>query len=330
MFCFTELRMHLESLNFHHLRYFWAVASDGTLTRTAARLRVSQSALSSQIQQLEEQLGLKLFDRVGRKLALTEAGRIALAYAQEIFAAGTQMVATLERGRRAEQPIRIGAVATLSRNFQESFVRPLLVAPNVRLCLESGLLTALLQRLEEHALDLVLSNRAPRRDTATTLRCRRVARQQVSLVGAKRRRTFVFPDDIENVPMIVPGHESDIRSEFDAMCEQRGVRVRILAEVDDMATMRLLARDSEALALVPTVVVRDELRDGVLHEQCAVPGLFENFYAITAERMFQHPLIAASLTRDERDLLETATTSAGTGVRAKASERSTRRSRRSR
>ncbi len=298
--------MHVEHLNFHHLRYFWAVASDGNLTRTAARLRVSQSALSSQIQQLEEQLGLQLFDRSGRQLALTEAGRIALTYAQEIFAAGTQMVATFERGRHAEQPIRVGAVATLSRNFQESFVRPLLVAPNVRLCLESGLLTDLLRRLEEHALDLVLSNRAPRRDAATTLRCRRVARQQVSLVGAKRRRRFVFPGDIENLPMIVPGRESDIRSEFDAMCEQLGVRVRVLAEVDDMATMRLLARDTEALALVPTVVVRDELRDGALHEQCVVPGLFENFYAITAERMFQHPLIDAALVRDERELLETA------------------------
>jgi LysR family transcriptional regulator, transcriptional activator of nhaA len=88
------------------------------------------------------------------------------------------------------------------------------------------------------------------------------------------------------------------------LCEQLGVRLRILAEVDDMATLRLLARDTDALALVPTVVVRDELRDGALHEQCRVPGLFENFYAITAERMFQHPLVAEALARDERELLE--------------------------
>jgi LysR family transcriptional activator of nhaA len=297
--------MRVDELNFHHLRYFWAVASDGNLTRTAARLHVAQSALSSQIQQLEDRLGLQLFDRSGRQLALTEAGRVALAYAQEIFAAGTQLVATLERGRNPEQPIRIGAVATLSRNFQESFVRPLLAAPNVRLCLESGSLTELLARLEEHALDLVLSNRAPRRDVATPLRCRRVARQEVSLVAAKRRRKFVFPDDVDERPMIVPGRQSDIRSEFDAMCERLGVRVRIMAEVDDMATMRLLARDTDALALVPTVVVRDELRDGALHEQCVVPGLFENFYAITVARMFQHPLIDAALTRDERELLGT-------------------------
>lgn len=298
--------MNVEQLNFHHLRYFWAVARDGNLTRTAARLRVAQSALSSQIQQLEEQLGRQLFDRSGRRLVLTEAGQIALAHAEQIFGAGTQLAATFERGRDPEQLIRIGAVATLSRNFQESFVKPLLSQPGARLCLESGALSDLLQRLESHALDLVLSNRAPHRSAGSTLRCRRIARQQVSIVGSRRRKSFRFPADVEGAPMVLPGRESDIRSGFDALCEQLGVRVRVLAEVDDMATMRLLARDTQALALLPTVVVRDELREGALYELCVVRGLFETFYAITAERMFQHPLIETALSRDERELLETA------------------------
>jgi LysR family transcriptional activator of nhaA len=103
--------------------------------------------------------------------------------------------------------------------------------------------------------------------------------------------------------MIVPGPDSDLRSEFAALCEQHGVRVRILAEVDDMATMRLLARDANALTLVPSVVVRDELRAGVLHEHCIVPGLFETFYAITVERSFPHPLLRTLLARDEDELL---------------------------
>lgn len=295
--------MNVDQLNFHHLRYFWAVAKDGNLTRTAARLRVAQSALSSQIQLLEEQLGRELFDRSGRRLALTETGQIVLAHAEEIFAVGTQMVATLERGRLPEQLVRIGAVATLSRNFQESFVRPLLGKPGVRLCLESGGLAELLQRLEKHALDLVLSNRPVQRNAGAELRCRRIARQQVSIVGSTKRLRFRFPQDLADAPIVVPGRESDVRSEFDAMCAQRGVRVRVLAEVDDMATMRLLARNTDALALLPTVVVRDELRQGILHEQCAVPGVFETFYAITAQRMFQHPLIATALASDERELL---------------------------
>jgi LysR family transcriptional regulator, transcriptional activator of nhaA len=295
--------MSVEQLNFHHLRYFWAVAKEGNLTRTAARLRVAQSALSSQIQLLEAQLGEPLFVRAGRALVLTEAGKLALAYAEEIFTAGGELVSTLQHGRQHAQVLRVGAVATLSRNFQESFVRPLLEQPDVRLCLEAGGLEDLLLRLEAHALDVILANRPSSHEPGRKLRCRRLARQPVSIVGTRRRKGFRFPESLREAPMILPGPESEIRSEFGALCDQLGVRVRILAEVDDMATMRLLARDTSALALVPSVVVRDELRDGLLHEHCVVPGLFETFYAITIERSFQHPLLRTLLARDEDELL---------------------------
>lgn len=295
--------MNVEQINFHHLRYFWAVAKDGNVTRTAARLRVAQSALSSQIRQLEAQLGELLFVRDGRGLALTEAGRVALAYAEEIFRAGGELVSTLEEGRRREHVLRLGAVATLSRNFQESFIRPLLDEAHVRLRLESGGFDDLVVRLREHALDVVLSNRPPTREAREHLRCRRLARQPVSIVGPTRRKSFRFPESIADAPMILPGPASDVRTEFDAICEQHGVRPRTLAEVDDMATMRLLARDAKTLALVPSIVVRDELREHTLHEHCRVPDLFESFYAITAERVYQHPLVKSLLARREDDLL---------------------------
>lgn len=295
--------MGVEQLNFHHLRYFWAVAKEGHLTKTAQRLRVSQSALSAQIRQLEEQLGGALFVREGRRLTLTEAGRITLGYAEDIFERGGELVSTLEEGRRREQVLRVGAVATLSRNFQESFVRPLLGQEHVRLHLQSGSLDDLLVRLESHGLDLVLSNRAPQRAPGRSWRARRIARQMVSLVGRKRRRVFRFPDDLRGALMIVPGPASEIRTEFDALCEQLQLEVRIVAEVDDMATMRLLALDTEAIALLPSVVVRDELRSRVLYEYGAVPGLFESFYAITVARHYPHPLVRSLLARDEQDIL---------------------------
>lgn len=295
--------LDVAQLNFHHLRYFWAVAADGNLTRTATRLRVAPSALSTQIRQLEAQLGAALFRRDGRRLVLTEAGAIARAYADEIFAAGGQLVATLARGRQRGHLLRVGAVATLSRNFQESFVKPLLAQPDLRLALEAGALADLLRRLDAHALDLVLANRPPPRDHRGRFRCQRIARQPVSIVGSTRPRAFRFPRSIADVPMILPSQESDIRSEFDALCAQRGVRVRVLAEVDDMATLRLLARDTTALALVPSVVVRDELHAGVLHEHAEVPGLFESFYAITLPRAFPHPLLKLLLDQDEDELL---------------------------
>ena len=296
--------MDIEQLNFHHLRYFWAVAKDGNLTRTAARLHVAQSALSSQILQLEAQLGEKLFTRDGRRLVLTEAGALALAFAEDVFAAGGEMITTLTSGRRHEHVLSIGSVATLSRNFQESVIKPLLTERNVRLRLESGSLADLLLRLEQHTLDLVLANTPPARELQDRLRCRRLARQPVSIVGARAAANFRFPHDLTGRPMIVPGRESDIRWQFDALCEQAGVTIHILAEVDDMATMRLLARDADVLAVLPSVVVRDELRMGVLHHHCVVPDLFESFYAITAERKFQHPLLATVLARDEHALLE--------------------------
>jgi len=293
----------IERINFHHLHYFWAVAKDGNLTRTAQRLRVAQSALSSQIRLLEEQLGEALFAREGRGLALTEAGRIALAYADDIFAMGDELRATFAQGRQRAHELRVGAVATLSRKFQESFVAPLLGEADVRLVLHAGSLDDLVARLVRHELDLVLSNRPSPRGADCALRCRRLARQAVSIVGPRRRRRFTFPDDLRDATLIAPGRESDVRAEFDALCEQLGIPVRIVAEVDDMAMLRLLARDTEALVLVPSVVVRDELQSRALQEHCVVPGLFESFYAVTVERHYQHPLLRSLLDRDEASFL---------------------------
>lgn len=300
----------MSRLNLHHLHYFWAVARDGNLTRAAERLHVSQSALSAQIRQLEGQLGQPLFARIGRGLKLTEAGQLALGYADSIFAAGAELTALLREGRRDErQVLRIGAVATLSRNFQENFLRPLLERVDVELVLQSGGLADLLARLRVHTLDLVLSNRRVHGDADHPWRCRNIARQPVSLVGQPRskRRAFRFPEDLVNVPLLLPGRESEIRAAFDLLCDQHGLRCRVLAEVDDMAMLRLLARDSGAVALLPSVVVRDELKSGVLVEYCVMPDLVEHFYAITVKRHFEPPLLKALLRQSELDVLGMAT-----------------------
>jgi LysR family transcriptional activator of nhaA len=291
------------SLNFHHLHYFWAVAHDGNLTRTAGRLRIAPSALSTQIRQLEEQLGQALFLREGRRLVLTETGRMALAYADEIFAAGDEMVSTLKEGRRRQHTLRIGAVATLSRNFQRSFVRPLLGRPEIRLSLVSGSADELLSRLASHALDIVLATRPAPRTPERRFRSRRLARQPVSIVSSRPWPRFRFPDSLAEHPLILPSTSTEVRAEFDALCERLALSVRVLAEVDDMAMMRLLARDSEALVLVPSVVVRDELRQGTLVDLGVVPDLVETFYAVTIDRHFQHPLVRSLVERDESDLL---------------------------
>ncbi len=296
--------MPTSPLNYHHLHYFRAVAREGNLTRAAKHLNVAQSAVSTQIRHLESQLGHALFVRQGRTLVLTEAGRIALAYADTIVGAGNELVATLREGRRqARQVLRIGAVATLSRNFQRAFLAPVIGRGDVELVLHSGSLGELLARLSAHTLDVVLSNRRVQEDASTAWQCRRIARQQVSLVGPPRRGIpFRFPDDLAGMPLILPGHDSEIRGAFDVICEQHAIRVVVAAEVDDMAMLRLLARDGAAVALVPAVVVVDELRSGVLEEYAAVPSLYEAFYAISVRRQYQHPLVRPLLEQAARSL----------------------------
>lgn len=288
----------LRRLNFRHLHYFWVVAREGHLTRAASKLHVSQSAISSQIRLLEDELGRELFARDGRALRLTEAGNLVLGYADSIFDLGAELLETFrsdEGGLRPE--LRVGAVATLSRNFQQNFLRPVIRDEQLRLVLESASLAELLERLRVHRLDLVLSNRLVTADDQLPLHCRRVARQSVCLVGPPRpdRSRFRFPRDLGDAALILPGHDSEIRGQFDLVCEERGLAPRVSAEVDDMAMLRLLARDSGSLALVPEVVVQDELREGVVEKYCEVPGVFENFYAITAKRHFQSAALRSVL-----------------------------------
>lgn len=296
----------MSFLNYHHLHYFWAVAREGNLTRAAARLRISQSAISTQIKQLEDMLGQALFIRRGRALVLTESGQVALSYAETIFATGDELVGLLRDGRRStRQVLRVGSVATLSRNFQESFLRPIVKSAGAELIVQSGGMNELLAKLAVHTLDVVLSNRQEHGDTTRPFRCRRIARQPISLVGQPRRgrRRFRFPEDLLETSLLLPGRDSDVRASFDVLCDQLGLRPRVVAEVDDMAMLRLLARQSDGLALLPRVVVRDELKSKRLVEYCVVPGLYENFFAITVQRRFTPPLLRTLLNRSEEDVL---------------------------
>ncbi|MBA1148628.1 LysR family transcriptional regulator [Ectothiorhodospiraceae bacterium WFHF3C12] len=288
----------LRRLNFHHLHYFWSVAKEGHLTRAARQLHVSQSALSAQIRQLEEQLGHELFIREGRALRLTDVGSVVLEYAEGIFGLGQELLAAVGGdGAEATPPLRVGAVATLSRNFQDNLLRPLLGREDVQLVLQSGSLEELLERLAIHRLDLVLSNRPVVAGPQQPWRCRRIARQGVSLVGPPRldQDAFRFPDDMEGIRLLLPGPSSDIRTQFDQLCEDHALRPRVHAEVDDMALLRLLTRDSGGVAVVPEVVVQDELRSGTLARYCTLPGVEENFYAITTRRHMQPRLLEALL-----------------------------------
>ncbi|MCW8193696.1 LysR family transcriptional regulator [Proteobacteria bacterium 005FR1] len=297
----------MARLNYHHLFYFWRVAKGAKLTEVARELHISQSALSIQISQLEESLGQKLFRREGRRLHLTEAGHVALAYAEDIFGKGEEL-AVVMRDRQLEQSrmLRIGLVATLSRNFVDGFIRPLLGREDLRLSLRSRGLQGLLEELSRHRLDLVLSNAPVSGNEEFPWRCQRIAQQAVSIVGHPEvHREYRGPQDLEQYPVIVPGPHSEIRTGFELQCERWQIKPRIVAEVDDMAMLRLVARDTQALAVLPPVTVRDEIANGRLLVLDHLPQVQENFYAISIRRQFEHPVFSELLSRGEDEIFET-------------------------
>lgn len=289
--------MDMADLNYNHLRYFWAVAQDGNLTRTAERLNVSQSALSVQIRKLEDRLGHPLFERRGRQLHLTEAGKIALDHADAIFATGEELLGTLRETGRTRHVVRIGALATLSRNFQISFLRPLLGRSDVEIVLRSGSPIELLGGLQSLKLDIVLTNQIPASDALTPFMTHKLSEQPISLVGAPS----LLGDERAVValltahPVILPTQGNSTRAECDALADRLGVRLQIAAEVDDIAMMRLLAREGFALAILPSIAVRDELATGTLIEAESLPGLVETFYAVTIGRRFPNPIVRSLL-----------------------------------
>ena len=291
----------MATLNFHHLRYFWVIAHERSLTKAAARLHVSASALSIQLRQLEERLGQALFERKNRRIELTEGGRIALEYADAIFRSGEELVSTLKgSARKGGAVLRVGAVATLSRNFQIGWLRPLLGRDDVELVLRSGTLNELLVQLAAHSLDVVLTNASVPRDAKAPWRVFKIGEQEATLVGrpSRKHKKFRFPDDLRQTPIVLPGPESSLRESFDTLMEQAGIRPLIAAEVDDMAMLRLVARESKGVALVPPVVVKDELERGTLVQRARVTGLKETFYAVTASRRFGNPLLKTLLMAD--------------------------------
>lgn len=284
----------MKHLNYKHLYYFWAVAHEGNLTRTAEKLNISQSALSIQIQKLEEQLGHALFERRGRQLIVTEVGTVVLEHADQIFNTGEELLVALRDRIAGTTPtLRIGGRATLSRNFQMKFVEPLLSRSDVKLILKSGSFQELIEALESHKIDVILSNVLPLRDASATWVPHLIDEQPVALVGVpKYQKNFEnWQQVVSEMPLILPSPESGVRSGFDSLIEREGLKPKVLAESDDMAMMRLLIREGVGVGVVPPIVVRHELKSGLLIELAELPGLVETFFAITLSRLFPNVLL---------------------------------------
>jgi len=278
-------------LNYHHLRHFWMIARHRSVTRAAEKLKISQSTLSEQLAELEDWLGQPLFDRRGRELHLTDAGRVALEHAEPIYTTGHELITRFRQsGETQQRVLRLGAVGPLSKNLQFDFIQPILADTRTKVIVVAGALDELTRQLHEHKVDLVLSNIPVRADQEQTIFNHRLGEVPVYLVGGKKMKLSPgkFPKFLKAVPLFLPSRQSDVRADFDLILANAGIEPFVHAEVDDMALLRLLALSGEGLALVSKIVVERELKSREIKFMQRVPGLVEKYFALTVRKRFQN------------------------------------------
>ena len=295
-----------EALNYHHLRYFWAAAREGGITRAARKLHVSQPSLSAQIRRLEQALGEKLFARSGRTVVLTEMGQIAFRYADEIFGLGREMVEAFA-GRPTGRParVRVGITNVIPKPIAYRLLEPALRLPDpVRLaCLEADPDT-LVAELALHRLEVVLSDTPVPPSVRIQAYNHLLGECVVSIFATKRlaeahRRGF--PRSLDGAPLLLPTENTSQRRSLQQWFDSKGIRPRVVAEFEDSALLSAFGEAGCGLFPAPSAVEPDVCRRyGV-----AVVGRLpvrERFYALTVQRRIRHPAVVAISERAKQTL----------------------------
>ncbi len=281
------------NLNYKHLHYFWAVAREGSVSGAARTLGMSAQTVSGQISRLEQSLGHALFTQEGRRLVLTEAGRVALRYADTIFQLGEALEDTLQQGT-LERSVRltVGIADVVPKTVSCRLLAPALEGnQGVRLrCLE-GDFDELLSDLALHRLDMVLTDRPVPPGGQHQFRSMLLARCPVMLFGtaalAERYREN-FPRSLDRAPLLLPTRGNVLRSQLDQWLDSEGLRVDIVAEFDDGALLNTFGQQGAGLFPAPAFAADDIAASFSADLIGEVEGVFENYYAITPPRKMQH------------------------------------------
>ncbi len=294
-------------LNYQHLHYFWTVAREGSMTRAARRLRRSQPTVSAQVRALEQALGHSLFDRVGRRVELTEAGRLVRGYAAEIFELGQEMSATLA-GQPADRPVRlaVGIADHLPKLLVARLLSPVLSgARPAKLVALEGRTDALLANLVRHELDLVLADAPPPSGAGLRVFSQKLGTSSIVLMASPKaaaRYRRHFPRSLDGAPVLLPGPTSGLRRSLEAWFLQTGIRPFIAAECDDSALLKVLGSSGAGIFPVPAVIAAAVSREHGARKIGEARGVSESYYAITLERRIQNPAVAALLESTRREL----------------------------
>lgn len=298
----------MEWLNYHHLLYFWVTAREGSITRASAVLNLTQPTISGQITALEQALGEKLFQKSGRGLVLTEMGRIAFNYADEIFSLGKELRETF-RGRPTGRPPRlvVGIADVVPKLIAFRLIEPAFRMPQkVEVVCEEDEPQRLLGRLATHELDMVISDAPLPAGGAVKAYNHLLGESAIALFGtaelAKQYRRG-FPRSLEGAPLLLPSAGTEVRRMLDQVLEELDVRPNVVAEFEDSALMKICGQSGLGIFPGPAAISKRIAQQYNVRELGALPGVRERFYVISPERRIKHPA-GLAITESGRKLFE--------------------------
>lgn len=288
----------MDWLNYHHLMYFWTVVRKGGLAPAAEELRLSPSTISTQIQQLENVLGYKLFNRSGRQMTVNDVGQTVYRYAEEIFTLGRELQDTLE-DRPVERPIRvqIGIADVLSKLVVAKLLTPILDSLQTYhvVCREDQP-DSLVAQLILHDLDIVLTD-AP---IGPDLRIRGfnhlLGESSVSVYASPQlanRYKKDFPQSLDGAPCILPGVRTELRRSLEGWFESHKIRPIVVAECDDGALIKSLGQAKAGFFVALNISASEVVRQYRVREVGCLDGVVERFYAVSMDRRIKHPAVKA-------------------------------------
>ncbi|MFM2056264.1 MAG: hypothetical protein RLY71_649 [Pseudomonadota bacterium] len=297
-----------SAVNFKHLHYFWATAKAGGIVRAGEQLHISPQTLSGQIKLLEDRLGCNLFRKSGRHLELTQAGHVALGYADQIFALGAELEAALSQVGSSRQVLdcRVGIADSVPKAIAYRLLEPALDVPQqVRLICHEGKFQDLLAKLAVQRLDLVIADEPMSKQLGVKAFNHALGTTAMSFFAAPALRHSLqgdFPRLLDGAPMLIQGAASAMRQRLDRWLARHQLHVRSIGEFDDAALLMAFGREGRGVFMSPTVLESETCAQHGVEVLGRTDDLVEEFYAVSIERRITHPCVAA-ITRAARGRL---------------------------
>jgi LysR family transcriptional activator of nhaA len=286
----------MDWLNYHHLMYFWTMAREGSVSKAAEKLHLSQPTISGQLRQLELAIGTKLYERVGRDLRLTETGKLVFEYAEEIFSTGQELVQRLKGNQLSRKlPFVVGVPDFVPKLIAYRLIEPIFrMNEQVQLTCYEGKLSELLSDLAMHRLDLVISDSPAGSQVSVKAYNHPLGECGVCWVAVKPRADELsagYPQSLNGQPLLLPTQNTVLRRSIEQWLLKQDIEPNIVAEIEDSALLKILAAQGIGAAPVAVPVLKDVALQYGLHSVGIMDGVSMQFVAISAERKVTHPAV---------------------------------------